>query len=1352
MSRERATRRYPDSYSPACPDLEPHRMDQQMLLTNLGARLIAVAMLIASAIVFVSTPRPAAAESGNDLILGGDPVSVPTEAFVQRTLTLDLMAGQTVALRIESHSDVSYDLHPPSGPAIAAYGFSSVASVGPVEVPATGTYTLNFATWRAEPDLTVQAFELDPAPPVSLPLDGDERSLYIGPFEKGQFLLDLTEGRRINVIGETGRSGANVELHSVASPSVKTAAVQSGTRHAIIAYDVPATGEYVLTIDPSDTESGRYSFHAFDVSQPINAPVVVDGSASQIREVLPGQLAEFRFDGNAGQRYGATVLSAASDAEVRVIGPGGGVIREWEPVNGPALPGQEDVVIFDAPSAGTYALQFRNGFRSGLFEVRLVPLTRSALIGLSAGSSPTSFQSDERGESFSFAAGTPVDTRGVFNLVADPEFSGTVYVGGEGGDPVWVPTGSEVSIPFEAETEFLVETTRPGMFFVSVDSHEPPGRTTVDGPPVQVNLRAYSARIDFDVLAPQSTVRIVGLSDHGNRFDLAVVGPEWFVESTYESDGLTFAATSAGEYSVYIYGDQRAGQGTLEVFSQVGTPRVALLDAAGLPVGPEDFPDSASISVPSVGTLQGYAVALDQSPTTDPGTLPTHSLTQGTAVDLTGLPAGDHWIHVRGIDALGHAGPVASLPVHVAPFLASGAAMGPVEASPGSPGYVSTETPTLTVEVQTTLGGGRAHFVVSDAGSGEAKWRGYADVVSGKATVSVPKGYIDHGQEYEVRAVYLADDGRVGQPTGATQFVWRLMSPIAPAPPCEGPDCHAASGELFLGAFPADGEVVMDTSALTSVEVSENDWIDSIDLQLVSDSPNPIPVAVYGESDLESQVATVHVGNSATTVRVWPDLDGRVTIRDLSTSGAAGHEISVTVLAWQSGYTQALKDHDEAIESREDEILMSAQDVRDVGVLSKEIVDFYSIENHAVLSDGAGGLPSDNCSLPNSEEVVACAIADNSERTQLFGTTMAGQDPAPRWEAELTIPPLKDSVVEAYLLREGLPTECNQRWNWVALTRFKACRVLTPAYTMTMPTLFPGVSRRGGANLILVQEATFDATSRVMRFTSKPFWANTHGADIITSVSVINSFSCILPNCAGPSTGNTSHTVSTLTKADRQGGTYRTSIEFQSMNLQDVRYYSTGTSSYGVMLAGNGGPTGEMNFDGPIGIRCDRRSEVKMFARDMGCVYKDARVLVPFYSSLFPNHSLLVEDGQRDLFEHPGMIQELSGDATRPLTRRPAKPAGNRKMARQKCRKMGISKPESCDEYPYNSTNEGCKTGLQYVPPGEEACLVWRTPLRENVGAGAVLLAALRAQRVLVGDEYWVTVDFSSPWDIPSAS
>lgn len=1316
-----------------------------MSATATGAKLIKAIVGISASALLVAQFQILTAEPGPPASVvikpGSHSVSVlPGWGSEPALVELDVEEPQVVSVRAEAEYSptrvvIRQGDQTVLGDSGSEYG---TAFIEPLYIEQPGIYQLEVFSEYGQPT-DVQAFSVQDSVSEPLAMDAAPVAVTFSPGEKAEVPIDLIGGQQVslNVVNSEDHPSDIYEAYDL---SLRLVDSEGGVvaepspyfswGSYIDTFAVTSTGRYTLEVDPTGAASGHVWLQAHDVGQTTSKQATVGSEWTRFQSTRPGGTYQFTFAAAAGLRFDPTLV-APEDAIFKVEGPDGRIIQDWEWVS----VGADQLVT---PEAGEYRISVTLRPYAGVVALRLTELPISAPLNLSLNASPVTDAIIHPGDSRNFNFEIPAGTRAEVRISSPGDFEGSAIVEEEW-EYVDVASGQDGSLgPFEAPPSSsrtitgVLHAAQPGTFQISVVSYE--GSAVTDLLPNNGMGRGASEHSQFVVRAE--------LEGHTTyRFNVAtasgvpalpgwVEAPEYDWIETSNSGAITELTTiDSGTYSIYFSLPSGNSQYSAEVYDSVSSPMIDI--DRGDPDDPDSDYVNATWVADSFHSIEGYAVVVDGSPST----IPSLSVIQEIPVWQSTLAPGDYWLHVRAVDVNGAAGTTSHRRMRVAPIDTTFVLDAPA-ASPGSPGYVTTTEPELSVSVPSYYSGD-VRFVLREKGSGRWVWGDTSAIQGGEARISVPRNTLNFQDSYVLSVRGIGPGGSVVMGQFA-EFTVDAGAPRAPSGACEAPDCHLTGVELFAGSIPGGDQVTLDVSELNS---DVTDWVDRVHLEIEAGGSETTQVGVFAPDRSLPTEPTLSLTalDPSGSVQASPDASDTVVVRNMGEEMA---EFVVRAIAWQSGNTQRMRSEGDAVEGQAEELMDQASDER------------YDADAHE-SSFYPGGVaqepdpsiqPAMICAEADLDVVTACAVPSPAlaadEEVQPVEPASVPQSKlmvsgamASSRLAASAIPP--HPTLSKFMRSNGIPEECHTGHSlnpvWISLNRMTACRVLTPSYTANKRTLFFFNRQVGEIEYAILELMTFNKFRTVGKYKARAVYIRSEGVLESQPLTVAPAFRCVPPACDDVNIYSNMSTQ-VISPANPQSAWQRVEMKFEVPSVSqvvDVDRYSMVSS---VTASGSVGSTLPLKYSTPSSIRCDSKIQ-----RGSGCVFSDITAVLSMPGYRYPTHVELVLRGQALLWRSPGAhwLTVDDGFETRPLVRiSEGDGRTNRRMARKLCRDLPTG--GDCDEYPYNASRQGCSLGLLESPLSSRACEVQRTPSRENSGAGAWVLARQQEARVLYEDEYYV--------------
>ena len=497
-------------------------------------------------------------------------------------------AGRKVSLRFTNGAGTIYGtLRRPDGTDLKArWAIGSSDFVDPVTLPADGVYTLlldpntaalgsiDVAAWDVPVDPTATGAVNGPAATATTTVPGQNAAITVSG----------TAGRRVS-LRLTGPTSTYATITAPDGTDLK-ARWLAGSSDFVEPVTLPATGDYVVRLDPLTYGVGAFTVQAWEVPADNAYQAALDGTPIVAAVTVPGQNATVTFPGAAGHRL-SFQLTGTVGVYLTLRKPDGTDLKaRW---NAGSIEFLDPLVL---PDTGTYTLLLDPTVHQvGAMTVRLRDVPADPATTATLG-------------------GPEVES----NIVV-PGQNATVRFTGATGDSVFVLLDS---IGFSSVTVTLVDPAGTTLSSVTLT-----GTTDRDdlGPIVLTTAGTYTLRIDpYDATTGVLRTRVYGLalpapvaaSTDGKPTPVALGLPGQYGR-------VTFSGTAGQRVSIVSSGDFRDGtaQGvyTTSLLSTSGATLGQVSPSTSAPrlLGPITLPATGSYEVrvnPALGAVGSATVRI----------------------------------------------------------------------------------------------------------------------------------------------------------------------------------------------------------------------------------------------------------------------------------------------------------------------------------------------------------------------------------------------------------------------------------------------------------------------------------------------------------------------------------------------------------------------------------------------------------------------------------------------------------------------------------------------------------------------------------------------------------------------
>ncbi len=377
---------------------------------------------------------------------------------------------------------------------------------------------------------------------------------------------------------------------------------------------LPATGDYVLLVDPQGTATGSMTLTLYDVPADQTSPATLGGPPVTVANAVPGQNARATFAGVAGRTLSVGLASTYQGAKVTVLAPDGTALAPATYLYAKSF--VEPLVL---PASGTYALLVDpQAAATGSATATLHDVPADATAAATANGPPATVTTTVPGQGarvvFDGTASTRVSVRVSGVTMAGARVSlrapdGTmlvapVYVGAGGGflEPTTLPASGSYTLVVDPAVEATGSLTLtlalvpPDLALTATMGGNVRVTTTAAGQNARVRVSATAGTVlalnATQVTMTSATLRLVAP-------DGSTLGP-----TSYVFTSGTFVEPRVlpltGEYELVV-DPQTAAVGALTVtFLEVPSDVTAEATVAGPAV-------TATVTVPGQGARVSFA-------------------------------------------------------------------------------------------------------------------------------------------------------------------------------------------------------------------------------------------------------------------------------------------------------------------------------------------------------------------------------------------------------------------------------------------------------------------------------------------------------------------------------------------------------------------------------------------------------------------------------------------------------------------------------------------------------------------------------------------------------------------------
>jgi hypothetical protein len=519
---------------------------------------------------------------------GGAPVTITTTAPGQDMFaTFNGTVGQRVALNVAFGTGMSsscnyVSIQSPGGsyllPSDTECGTSYFSDV--LTVTATGTHTIRVNPGGSNVGTaTLTLYDVPPDATATIVPGGSP--VTVTTTTPGQNALTSFTGSAnqrvaLHVSFGTGMSAAcnYVSIRNPDGTLLVSPTTQCGTTWWSDVRVLPATGTYVITVDPGDLNAGSTTLTLYNVPPDITAPIVPGGAPVTVTTTTPGQNAQVSFTGSANQRISLNVafgtgMSAACNY-LSIRNPDGTFLIAQTTQCGTSY--FSDVRVL--PAAGTYVITVDPGERNaGDTTLTLYNVPADPSVSIAANGTPVGVTTTTPGQNalatFSGTAGQRVSLVVAFGSGMTTSCNGVAILNPDSStlfnqsttcsttyftEPVTLTASGTHTIVINSGAQNFGTTTLT-LYTVPADAT---ATITVNGAPAAINVTTpgQSAVVSFSGSTGQAvTVRITG--NTMSSTNVALRRPDGSTMTSITSGSANFNLSSqtlatAGTYTILV--------------------------------------------------------------------------------------------------------------------------------------------------------------------------------------------------------------------------------------------------------------------------------------------------------------------------------------------------------------------------------------------------------------------------------------------------------------------------------------------------------------------------------------------------------------------------------------------------------------------------------------------------------------------------------------------------------------------------------------------------------------------------------------------------------------------------------
>jgi hypothetical protein len=624
------------------------------------------------------------ADAAAAAVAGGSAVTVAVAVPGQNAVvSVDGSAGQRISVRFGTAALAYATIRKPDGTDLRSrWNIGSGDFADPMTLPVAGTYTILVDPVDSGTGAVEVQVHLVPAD-VTLPAAVDGTAVVVATTVPGQNAVVTfpgTAGQRLGIRITAVTAGVHLSVRKPDGTDLRARTyVSSATLLEPVA--LPADGVYTLHVDPAGANVGTVTAQLYDVPADATVAAALDGTPVRVNLTVPGQNGRVTFAGVAGRRAFAVVDAvggfAAGSVAVTLRTPAGTSIGSstLHGTGGQATVGPADV------GAGTFAVELNPaGLAVGALTVTVYDATPPAAVPATPDGPAVQVRTTTPGQSASvgftgtagqrvsvrasdatFASGT---TTNAYSLALVAPDGTTLRTGTSSGTAAWLLAAT--TLPATGAYSLRVDPVGPAVGSATVQIFAVPADVSVD-------TTVGGGHVPLDLPVPGMSATLSFPADAGQPLTLGLPRGPWPLSAVFRdpsgatlctrtlavADTVACTAGAAGTHRITVTNPgPHTGTWTVELFDGLGTPAVTVPAPDGWW---NEHAVTASWTTPATVPVAGYAVVVDGSPGTVPGT----TVTQTAASLQIDLPDGVHHLHVRAVSAAGYAGPTAHQVIRV---------------------------------------------------------------------------------------------------------------------------------------------------------------------------------------------------------------------------------------------------------------------------------------------------------------------------------------------------------------------------------------------------------------------------------------------------------------------------------------------------------------------------------------------------------------------------------------------------------------------------------------------------------------------------------------------------------------
>ena len=246
----------------------------------------------------------------------------------------------------------------PDGSLLQSQGSSSPSDmfIDTMVLPSTGEYTVTVdpsGSQTGSSRVTVYEVPADQAGTLQPSAAGEAQTLsFATPGQNARLSFNGQAGEWVSLKGTSIGAASNVRLLKADGSAVGPTANMSTDGSLLDAVKLPATGGYLIDVNPTYGATGSITITAYSAGPPELVTPTAAGDERDIAVTGPGLVNGVRFNGTVGQRISVRTSSMGFSGAVKLLKPEGSLLQS----QGSSSPSDMFIDTMVLPSTGEYTV------------------------------------------------------------------------------------------------------------------------------------------------------------------------------------------------------------------------------------------------------------------------------------------------------------------------------------------------------------------------------------------------------------------------------------------------------------------------------------------------------------------------------------------------------------------------------------------------------------------------------------------------------------------------------------------------------------------------------------------------------------------------------------------------------------------------------------------------------------------------------------------------------------------------------------------------------------------------------------------------------------------------------------